>query len=187
MSLSYRPVSAYWPIRPLMQWIGIGGLPMPWGVCYILPDCMDHPILLRHEEIHYEQMRRDGHVTWTLKWFWWTLTRGYRRNPYEVEAYRRQYEGDMIPLDEVIADPDALAHAEKQFRDADPGYNGHVTLKWIASCYYGAIRAWCLKSSDKTAYLVSPLACHPPYHEPPRDNQQQRSPASTAALTQITT
>lgn len=164
--LPARFVPAWQPLRSVMAWIGIAGLPVPWSVCYVLPAYKDHRLLIAHELVHFEQMQRDGAVLWTLKWVWWTLRYGYRRNPYEREAYRRQYEGFMIPLEDIIEDADTRAHAAQQFKDVDPNWDGHVTAAWIKRSYYGEIRAWCLKAGA-ASYLVSPLACTPPFQQGP--------------------
>jgi len=48
--------------------------------------------LYKHEWIHVEQYRRDGVFKFAVKYLWYQITKGYEKNPYEVEAYRRQSE-----------------------------------------------------------------------------------------------
>lgn len=52
------------------------------------------PWLLRHELEHVYQQIRLGVFRFYLKYFWYSLTRGYKQNPFELEAYGRQ----TIPL-----------------------------------------------------------------------------------------
>lgn len=44
----------------------------------------DH--LLRHELRHWHQARTLGLARWYALYAWWTLTRGYRHNPLEIDA-----------------------------------------------------------------------------------------------------
>lgn len=50
------------------------------------------PILYKHEWIHIEQYRREGVFKFAIKYLWYQVTKGYKKNPYEIEAYDRQYE-----------------------------------------------------------------------------------------------
>lgn len=62
---------------------------MPWRTVYYLPDQLDETTR-SHEQVHIEQIDRDGPIKYTLQYLWWTLRHGYRANPYEVEAYNRE-------------------------------------------------------------------------------------------------
>jgi hypothetical protein len=67
------------------------GVATPWFRICILASLKNRPSLkglLRHEVVHIRQMQRDGWFTFWTQYFWWTLTKGYAANPYEVEAYR---------------------------------------------------------------------------------------------------
>lgn len=46
--------------------------------------------LFRHELQHVYQQIRDGRVRFYLNYFYYSLRYGYKKNPYEVEAYARQ-------------------------------------------------------------------------------------------------
>jgi hypothetical protein len=35
---------------------------------------------------HVYQVQREGWLSFYIKWLWFTLTRGYKANPFEVEA-----------------------------------------------------------------------------------------------------
>ena len=49
-------------------------------------------VALHHEEIHIEQIRREGFFKFYLKYLWYNFKYGYIGNPYEKEAYDRQRE-----------------------------------------------------------------------------------------------
>jgi hypothetical protein len=42
--------------------------------------------LFRHEWQHADQVRRIGWLRFYSTYLWYTITRGYRYNPYEIEA-----------------------------------------------------------------------------------------------------
>ena len=46
--------------------------------------------LLRHELEHIYQQTREGIFKFYLKYFWYSLRYGYKKNPFELEAYARQ-------------------------------------------------------------------------------------------------
>lgn len=48
--------------------------------------------LFRHELEHVYQQIRDGRVLFYLKYFYYSVRYGYKRNPYEVEAYANQHD-----------------------------------------------------------------------------------------------
>lgn len=68
-----------------MQLTGFRGLTFPWAV-YIHPDRLDDMKLIQHEMTHVEQMKRDGTLRFYVRYLWWSLRYGYKKNPYEVEA-----------------------------------------------------------------------------------------------------
>ena len=53
--------------------------------------------LFRHELEHAYQQNKEGVIKFYLKYFWYILRYGYRKNPFEVEAYAVQNQ----PLDEL--------------------------------------------------------------------------------------
>jgi hypothetical protein len=58
---------------------------------------------INHEKIHREQARDCGGYVWYyLKYVYWWIRRGYRKNPFEIEAYLWQ---DLL---------DYLMHREKR-------------------------------------------------------------------------
>ena len=48
----------------------------------------------KHERQHVEQMRRDGRFLFTVKYLYFQLKYGYKKNPYEIEA--RRYANEII-------------------------------------------------------------------------------------------
>jgi hypothetical protein len=92
----FRPANWFW------QWFltryDFAAIPMPWGCVHVRRDMFARegvmPILREHERVHYEQMEREGPwilgiLWWHLKYFLFLVKHGYRKNPYEIEAYTR--------------------------------------------------------------------------------------------------
>lgn len=50
------------------------------------PDAEVSDELFRHELEHVYQVHRVGWLGFYCKYIWYSLTRGYRYNPYEIEA-----------------------------------------------------------------------------------------------------
>jgi len=44
------------------------------------------PAWMRHENRHKEQYAKEGVVKFLIKYLWYIVTRGYLRNPYEIDA-----------------------------------------------------------------------------------------------------
>lgn len=61
-----------------------------WGKIYVRKSERTNKALIVHELVHVDQILRDGFfwqpIKYTIRHFWY----GYRRNPYEVEAYKIQ-------------------------------------------------------------------------------------------------
>jgi hypothetical protein len=49
-------------------------------------------IQFRHELQHVYQVREHGWLKFYITWAWYSITRGYDNNPYEIEAYAREHE-----------------------------------------------------------------------------------------------
>lgn len=71
-----------------------------------------------------------------------------------------------LRIEDVIADPQALADATQAFRDVDRAWDGQVEVKPVPRSYYGHIHCWAVKACG-TAYLVAPVLCHAPYSDGP--------------------
>jgi hypothetical protein len=84
-----RIVQAKGPWRLLLRLTGCAAVTMPWRTIYVLPEHLHDEALLAHELVHIEQIEREGAVTFSIKYMWWLATKGYRENPFEVEAYSR--------------------------------------------------------------------------------------------------
>lgn len=74
-----------WFLRATGAW----AVTTPWRVIYCRPEHLGHERLLAHEQVHLEQIQRDGAVVWTLKVVWYLMRYGYRNSPYEIEARAR--------------------------------------------------------------------------------------------------
>ncbi|WP_020409833.1 hypothetical protein [Hahella ganghwensis] len=59
------------------------------------------PKLFKHELIHVEQVRRLGWWNFYVTYLWFQVAYGYKRNPFEVEAYKRQDE-DISPHQKLV-------------------------------------------------------------------------------------
>lgn len=66
----------------------IFALPLPWGTIYYVDFAYHSPSIRKHELVHMAQIRREGVLTWLLKYFYFCFMVGYWDNPYEVEARR---------------------------------------------------------------------------------------------------
>ena len=63
----------------------------------------DIPVwLFRHELEHVYQQIRDGRLRFYLKYFYYSVRYGYKKNPYEVEAYERQHDPLTINEEHLI-------------------------------------------------------------------------------------
>lgn len=87
----FRPANWLW--ERFLTWSDLWAIPMPWRCVHVRRDIFVREgvmqTLREHERVHYEQMEREGTIVWHLKYFWYLSRVGYRRNPYEVEAYNR--------------------------------------------------------------------------------------------------
>lgn len=77
-------------IKAFMKLCGLLGWASLWDTVYIMPGHKSNTVVVQHELIHIEQMRREGKPLFMLKYTWWLLTKGYKNNPYEVEARTSQ-------------------------------------------------------------------------------------------------
>ena len=65
---------------------GAWAVATPWRRVYCLPSKLGDTDLWAHEQVHLQQIQRDGAVRWTVKALWYLLRYGYKDSPYEVEA-----------------------------------------------------------------------------------------------------
>ena len=86
--MTFVPAGLFW--RPALRLLGAVAITMPWRRVYMLPAYFEDETIRRHELVHIEQIERDGAVVFCVKYLWWLLRYGYRRNPYEIEAYDRE-------------------------------------------------------------------------------------------------
>ncbi len=83
-------VPAYGLWRWFLKGAGYRAITMPWRSIYVLREYIEVEELRRHELVHIEQIERDGAVKFSILFLLYLVRYGYRSNPYEQEAYRRQ-------------------------------------------------------------------------------------------------
>lgn len=59
-------------------------------------ELMNDVAWLRHEICHVRQWQRDGFLPFLFRYLWFSLRKGYRQNPYEVEARQAEADADML-------------------------------------------------------------------------------------------
>ena len=69
-----------------MRAFNLIGLASPWRTIYLMPSHENDPAALRHELCHFEQMARDGTLTFMVKYPFQIIRYGYWNATYEVEA-----------------------------------------------------------------------------------------------------
>jgi hypothetical protein len=82
-------VKAGWFWARVLPLLGGAAITMPWRRVYVLEVHWNDERLRRHEAVHLEQIERDGAIKFSIQYIWWCLRYGYRLNPYEVEAFKR--------------------------------------------------------------------------------------------------
>lgn len=78
-------------IKLYMRLFGYYGLATYWNTIYY-KDKIVSSGLRRHEHKHIEQMARDGKFIYFIKYNYYWITKGYKNNPYEIEARKAEYE-----------------------------------------------------------------------------------------------
>jgi hypothetical protein len=53
---------------------------------YSCDEALVHPAWRAHENQHKVQWARDGKIKFLSKYIWYSVTKGYKMNPYELEA-----------------------------------------------------------------------------------------------------
>lgn len=77
------------PMNWFLRRYGFAAMTLPWRQVHIIFEYRDDPSVIAHEQVHLDQIDRDGPVWFTLRYLYWLARYGYRANPYEVEAYRK--------------------------------------------------------------------------------------------------
>jgi len=73
-------------IRAYMKFLGYKGLTVRGKIIYFIDGYENSKKLMAHEMKHIEQQNREGWIKFFLKYNWYWVTRGYKNNPYEIEA-----------------------------------------------------------------------------------------------------
>jgi len=78
-----RPFFIVW----WMSYFDFRALTTPWDVVYYASlDVMNMDSVVKHEQCHVEQMRREGKMTFLFRYCLAWYRYGYVNNPYEIEA-----------------------------------------------------------------------------------------------------
>lgn len=87
-------VTRWHTARGIRKWVldrlDLAAIVWPWRSVWIQPEWVGNVNLIQHERWHLHQINRDGPIRFTIAYLYHLATKGYRRNPYEVEAYRNQ-------------------------------------------------------------------------------------------------
>lgn len=75
----------HWMKRTWVRGVVIGN-----RILFSAPASEIEPWLLRHELEHAYQQMREGVILFYCKYFYYSIRYGYKKNPYEIEAYQRQ-------------------------------------------------------------------------------------------------
>ena len=78
-----KTATGFWLM--LLRYVGHWAVTTPWCI-YCVPEQINNAQLLKHENVHVEQIERDGAILWTLKTWYYALRYSREMNPYEVEA-----------------------------------------------------------------------------------------------------
>ena len=81
--------TAYGLILWFLHRAGAAAVTMPWQTIYCLPGREADAALLAHEQVHIEQIKRDGWFKWLLIILYDFEKYGYKDSPEEVEARQR--------------------------------------------------------------------------------------------------
>lgn len=73
-------------IKWYMEKMGYKGWTSLWNTIYMMPGYEFSTRLRKHELKHIDQMSSDGKILFTIKYTYWWIIKGYKDNPYEVEA-----------------------------------------------------------------------------------------------------
>lgn len=68
-----------------IRWRNCEAMTFFWGT-YALPGSENKKDLIAHEAQHAVDMRNEGRIKYTIKYFWYWITVGYQNNPYEIRA-----------------------------------------------------------------------------------------------------
>ena len=76
-----------WRLK-LLYLFGFNGFTFFNGTIWLRPNlepAVKYRVMV-HEARHIFQINRDGYIKFTVKYLFWLLKYGYRKNPYEIDA-----------------------------------------------------------------------------------------------------
>jgi hypothetical protein len=81
-------------------------MPIPFlPTCYYLEPWHKCPKFIRHENVHYRQIKRMGTIKFTVAYLYYLARYGYRNNPLEIEAYGYEAQSSSSEEADVEAGP----------------------------------------------------------------------------------
>lgn len=84
MAWEFKPAGYFWGF--VLRRSGYLGITTPWHRVYLLPEHFNSIPLRRHEQVHIQQIQRDGAWYFWPKIVWDFFYHGYANSPYEIEA-----------------------------------------------------------------------------------------------------
>ena len=84
----FRAAGPFW--RLVLHLLRTPAITMPWSRVYWNTDVPAHMIadIVAHERVHLDQIKRDGPITFSLRYLYGLAWYGYWAMPYEIEARR---------------------------------------------------------------------------------------------------
>jgi hypothetical protein len=70
----------------VMNKVGFDGWTSFWGDIYVKPGYENDTSLIKHEQEHLEQIKKEGKLKFAIKYSYYYLRYGYCNNPYEIAA-----------------------------------------------------------------------------------------------------
>ena len=83
----HKIASKHNPIQILFKFSSFDAWTCPCGIVYYRNhEVMEDLELVNHEDIHLNQIKKDGAIKFSIKYAYYSLRYGYINNPYEIEA-----------------------------------------------------------------------------------------------------
>ena len=73
-------------IKKFMEVNKFAGWTSIWGDIYVMPGYEKDERLIKHEQVHLEQIKREGKVSFMYNYTKELIKHGYTKNKYEIEA-----------------------------------------------------------------------------------------------------
>ncbi len=70
----------------LLRWVNHWAVTLPTGTIYCVPEQLQNQQLLKHEQVHIDQIKRDSALGYAIKSVYYMFRYSRVENPYEAEA-----------------------------------------------------------------------------------------------------